>query len=110
MGDFVVFGDLNGKGRSHASRFPKSRKVGKGFVGLSTWSRNVVMRTRPKQETCTHQPFRGSALRCIGVCRVKRLDALVVLSREERKNAILVRLVVVTHDHMEMDKEGTSLC
>jgi hypothetical protein len=34
------FGDLNGKGRSHASRFPESRRAGKVFVeGHGMWSR-----------------------------------------------------------------------
>jgi hypothetical protein len=46
----MVFEDLNGKGRIHASRFLESRKAGKVFSGLSAWSRNVVTRTRPKQE------------------------------------------------------------
>jgi hypothetical protein len=41
-----------------------------------------------------------------GVYKVERLDALVVLSHEERKDSILVQPVVVTQDH----KGGTSLC
>jgi hypothetical protein len=56
----------------------------------------------------THYPCRGSALHHVGVFKVERLDALVVLSHEERKNDILIRPVVATHDQMEMEKEGTS--
>jgi hypothetical protein len=51
----------------------------------------------------------SSTFQHFGVCRVERLDALVARSREVRKGAILVRSVVVTHDHMEVDKGGTSL-
>jgi hypothetical protein len=90
--------------------FPNRKRPVRGVAGLSAWSRNMITRTRAKHETCTRQPFRGSMLRCVGVCRVERLDALVALSREERNDAIFVRPVVVTHDPIGTDEGRASLC
>jgi hypothetical protein len=63
----VDFGDLNGKGRSHASRFPESRRAGKVLADLSAGSQNVVTRTRPKQNLVLASPFGFGASLCRGL-------------------------------------------
>jgi hypothetical protein len=95
-----------GKGRSHASQFLEYGKTDKHLVGLSAWTRSRVTWTRPQARNLPlTSPIRVRRfiVSSFGVCRVERLDVLVALSREVRKDAILVRPVVVTHDHMEVD-------
>jgi ribosomal protein L3 len=95
-----------GKGRSHASQFPESRKADKRLAGLSAWTRNRVTWTRPQAGNlplASPVGVRRFTVSSFGVCRVERLDVLVALSREVRKDVVLVRPVVVTHDHMEVD-------
>ena len=39
-----------------------------------------------------------------GVCNVKRLDILVVPSREVRKYVVLIQLIIVNYNYMEGEK------
>jgi hypothetical protein len=39
-----------------------------------------------------------------GVCRVEGLDVPIALSREEKKDTVLIRPVVANYNHMEVEK------
>jgi len=47
---------------------------------------------------------RRFAVSSFRVGRVERLDVLVALSREARKDAVLIRPIVVNYNHMGVDK------
>jgi hypothetical protein len=82
-----------------------------GFMHRDFPNREGLAKSLLRVTECGHEEktqtriLYSLALSGFGVCRVERLNTLVVPSHEERKDAILVRSVVVTHDHREENRE-----